>query len=124
MAGRLDGRRILVIDGDDQVREVLAEALEAEGARVSRADRAATALAGLAAGTVDAVVSDADLPDAAGEALYAALCAADPALATRTLFLARDPLAPPARLLRTLTLVLPKPLALSELVSALVGLLP
>jgi len=28
------------------------------------------------------------------------------------------------RLLRTLTLVLPKPLGLSELVSALVGLLP
>ncbi len=38
------------------------------------------------------------------------------------LFLARDPHWP--RVLRTLTLVLPKPLALSELVSALVGLLP
>jgi DNA-binding NtrC family response regulator len=124
MAGRLDGRRILVIDGDDQVREVLAEALAAEGALVSTSGSAAAALAALTPAAVDAVVSDADPPGASGEALYAALCARDPALATRTLFLARDPHTPAIRLLRTLTVVLPKPLALDELVSALVGLLP
>jgi DNA-binding NtrC family response regulator len=124
MAGRLDGRRILVIDGDDQVREVLAEALAAEGALVSTAESTAAALAGLRPGRVDAVVSDADPPGASGQGFYAALCARDAALATRTLFLARDPHAPPVRLLRSLTLVLPKPLALDELVSALVGLLP
>jgi DNA-binding response OmpR family regulator len=122
MAGRLDGWRILVIDGDDQVRDVLTEALEMEGARVTAADRAATALAVLRKGTVDAVVCDADLPDASGEVLYIALCARDPALSERTLFLARDLHAPSTRLLRTLTVVLPKPLALAELIAALVGL--
>jgi DNA-binding response OmpR family regulator len=122
MAGRLEGWRILVIDGDDQVREVLTEALEIEGARVRAADRAATGLAGLTKGTIDAVVSDADLADASGEVFYVALCARDPALAERTLFLARDPHAPAVRLLRTLTVVLPKPIALAELVAALVGL--
>jgi DNA-binding NtrC family response regulator len=115
---RLDGWRILIIDGDDQVREVLTEALETEGAR------AATALGALKKGTIDAVVSDADLPHASGEVLYTALCARDPALAERTIFLARDPHTPAVRLLRTLTVVLPKPLALAELVSALVGLRP
>jgi len=124
MAGRLDGWRILVIDGDDQVREVLTEALEIEGARVTTAESAATALAGLSKGAIDAVVSDADLPDASGEVLYVALCARDPTLAERTLFLARDPHSTTVRLLRTLTVVLPKPLALAELVSALVGLRP
>jgi DNA-binding NtrC family response regulator len=121
---RLNGWRILVIDGDEQVREVLTEALEVEGARVTSVDRAGAALAILKKGAIDAVVSDADPVDASGEVLYVALCARDPALAERTIFLARDPHAPAVRLLRTLTVVLPKPLALAELVSALVGLGP
>ena len=89
---------------------------------MTTADRAEAALAGLKKRAFDAAVADADLPDATGEQLATSLRARDPRLARRTLFLARDPYAPSVKLLRRRAVVLPKPLALSELIAALVGL--
>src|SRR5262245_6353070 len=123
MARRLEGWRVLVIDGDAQVRDVIRAALEMEGAAVTTAARAADALAGLKRGRLEAVVADTDVADAPGEALYLAVRARDRKLASRMVFLARDTQAPEARgLRRRAAVVLPKPLALSELVAALVGL--
>src|SRR5262249_38094616 len=76
-------------------------------------------------GRLEAVVSDTDVPDAPGEALYLAFRRRDRRLAERILFLARDLQGPAARALRGRGAVgLSKPLALRELVSALPGVAP
>lgn len=64
--------RVLVVDDDAFVREVLADQAEAGGYRVFTADSAATALALLDAGeAVDALVTDLSMPGMDGVALIA-----------------------------------------------------
>lgn len=72
-ARRLDGLRILVIDDDQDARELLATVLEQRRAVVSTASNVADALAFLAREEVDVVVSDIAMPEEDGYTLIAKL---------------------------------------------------
>jgi CheY-like chemotaxis protein len=66
IADSLVGCRVLLVDDDDDLREVLQMALEARGASVIGVGRATDALQTLAAEPIDVVVSDIGMPDQTG----------------------------------------------------------
>ena len=66
MSTRLEGRKILVVDDDDDIRGSMLLALQAEGAVVSEAADGNEAAASLAAAVPDAVVLDLMLPGLSG----------------------------------------------------------
>lgn len=70
---RLDGLRILVVDDDQDARELLATVLEQRRAVVSTASNVADALDLLAREEVDVVVSDIAMPEEDGYMLIAKL---------------------------------------------------
>lgn len=72
----LEGARVLVVDDEEDTREMLATVLELEGAGVVRAADAATALAHLAATPFDAIVCDIGMPGEDGYAFIRKLRAA------------------------------------------------
>lgn len=69
---------ILVTDDETSIREVLAEGLESFGFRVTQAGNAAEAFAVVAAGGVDLVLSDIDMPGESGLTLLGRVKAHDP----------------------------------------------
>jgi signal transduction histidine kinase/FixJ family two-component response regulator len=58
----LDGVRVLVVDDDSDAREVVARALEAQGARVTMAESASDGFASVVAGDVDILLADIAMP--------------------------------------------------------------
>ena len=70
---RLAGMRILVVDDDDGICRSLKEILEGDGCRVESANDGEEAMAKLAAGRFDAVVSDVVMPKMDGYELYIAI---------------------------------------------------
>lgn len=71
VAGRvLDGVRVLVVDDDEDGREIFHDALAECGARVSSVSSAAVALARLQTERPDVVVCDIGMPDTDGYALF------------------------------------------------------
>ncbi|HSN90647.1 MAG TPA: response regulator [Anaeromyxobacteraceae bacterium] len=64
-----DGARVLLVEDDDDFRDLLAEALGAEGLEVVAARSAEAALEALAGRGVDAVVTDLGVPRAGGLAV-------------------------------------------------------
>lgn len=94
-AVRPDGaRRILVVDDDEDVREVLVEMLAADGHAVDAAADGWQALARLEMGTYDAILSDIKIPGLDGPTFYRAVTEKYPALARRFVFLTGDTLNP------------------------------
>ena len=73
--------RILLVEDDVAVAEVLSLLLGADGHRVAHQPDVQDALASFVAGTFDLVLCDQNLPDGAGTELLAKLGAADPAIA-------------------------------------------
>jgi signal transduction histidine kinase len=69
--GRLSGKRVLVVDDDEDARLVLATMLRQAGAEVVSAANAGQALAAFAADRFDAIVSDIAMPGEDGYALVA-----------------------------------------------------
>jgi CheY-like chemotaxis protein len=63
---RLDGVRVLVVEGEPQVRELVADVLSQYGAHVTAVDSAVKGLAMLKQETPDALVSSLSLPDKDG----------------------------------------------------------
>jgi CheY-like chemotaxis protein len=63
---RLDGVRVLLVEGEPQVRELVADVLSQCGARVTAVDSAVKGLAMLKQDTPDALVSGLSLPDKDG----------------------------------------------------------
>jgi CheY-like chemotaxis protein len=63
---RLDGVRVLVVEGEPQVRQLVVDVLGQCGARVTAVDSAAQGLAMLKQETPDALVSSLSLPDQNG----------------------------------------------------------
>ena len=85
---------VLVADDDADVRRVLRKVLAASGFATVEADSGAGALALVAAGGIDAIVSDVRMPGVDGLAFYDRLAREHPALSRRLVFLtgaARDP---------------------------------
>ncbi len=63
---RFDGRVLLVVDDQDDSRDMLAVLMERHGASVVRCDSTASALEQLSAGPVDLLIADIGMPDADG----------------------------------------------------------
>jgi len=84
--------RLLVIDDEPEIAELMRHFLEAAGYEVATAESGAVALELLAAARFDAIVSDLRMPDMDGAALWRAVKARWPALARRMLFVTGDTL--------------------------------
>ena len=89
--------RLLVVDDETEIAELLRELLEAAGYQVTTADSGAAALRLLASQRFDAIVSDLRMPDTDGAALWRAVAQQQPALARRMLFVTGDTLGIGAR---------------------------
>ncbi len=74
-----DDSRVLVVDDECAVREILSEGLEAQGFRTEMASSAAEALSTLDRGAFDLVLSDIDMPGGS-----ASSCSSRSSRATRT----------------------------------------
>jgi CheY-like chemotaxis protein len=99
MAESDDGEslRVLVVDDEPEVADMLRETLEQAGYEVATAESGAVALELLAEARFDAIVSDMRMPDMDGVALWQAVHERLPALSRRMLFVTGDTLSPSAR---------------------------
>jgi CheY-like chemotaxis protein len=84
--------RILVVDDEPDVGQLLIDILERDGHRVDRASSGREALACLEGGEVDLILSDLRMPDLDGPALYRELAAQRPELLARLVFMTGDTL--------------------------------
>ncbi len=94
MAESDDGEslRVLVVDDEPEVADMLRETLEQAGYEVATAESGAVALELLAEARFDAIVSDMRMPDMDGVALWQAVHERLPALSRRMLFVTGDTL--------------------------------
>jgi two-component system NtrC family sensor kinase len=89
--------RVLAVDDEPEIADLLRELLEAAGHEVVVAETGAVALALLDEARFDAVVSDLHMPDVDGATLWREIKARRPALARRVLFVTGDTLSPIVR---------------------------
>jgi two-component system NtrC family sensor kinase len=88
---------ILIVDDEEEIRTMLGDILTADGHRVEEATDGSDALARLADGPYDLVISDLIMPVLDGPGLYAALRAQHPSMAERIVFITGDTLSPTAQ---------------------------
>ena len=112
--------RILVVDDEAEIADLLRDVLESAGYEVVTAESGAVALELLAEARFDAIVSDVRMPDLDGAALWRAVCERQPHLARRTLFVTGDTLSLQARqvLEESGCASLDKPFAKADLLAA------
>ncbi len=91
------GKRILVVDDEPAVAEVLREMLAEDGHRVDVAPHGRAALERLGVTEFDVIISDFKMPVLDGAGLYQGLVARDPRLRDRLVFISGDTLAPDTR---------------------------
>lgn len=89
--------RVLVVDDEAEIADLMRAMLEAAGYEVATAESGAVALELLEMARFDAIVSDLRMPDMDGAALWRAVGHAQPPLARRMLFVTGDTLSPDAR---------------------------
>jgi len=89
--------RVLVVDDEPELAEVMRDMLESAGHEVAIAESGEVALELLATARFDAVVSDLRMPDMDGAGLWREVSARYPALARSMLFVTGDTLSPDAR---------------------------
>jgi signal transduction histidine kinase len=108
--------RVLIVDDEVGVAEVVAEAIERDGHRATVANNGAVALELLGRATFDAIVSDTKMPVLDGESFYAEMIRRFPAMRDRIVFLTGDTLSRDKRtfLESTGAPVLTKPCDLDE----------
>jgi CheY-like chemotaxis protein len=88
-------KRIVIVDNEPEVLELLGDALAARGCRVHTAATAEGALELLWANSYDLAIVNDNLPGVDAVDLFVQIRAVDPRLAKRTLFLSRkDPFPP------------------------------
>jgi CheY-like chemotaxis protein len=92
-------KRILVVDDEAAVADLLAEMLIADGHQVDRVSNGIAALAKLRAHPYDLILSDVRMPKLDGPGLYRELAARTPELARRLVFVTGDALSPDTRAL-------------------------
>jgi DNA-binding NtrC family response regulator len=88
--------RILVVDDEPDVKELIGELLRTLGYEVETADSRAQALAAVGRSGFDLVVSDLHLADSSGAVLAAEIARDHPALAGRVILITGDPGAAPS----------------------------
>jgi len=117
--------RILVVDDETEIAELIGEMLGGAGYEVMTAESGAVALAMLAEARFDAIVSDLHMPDIDGAQLWREVRGLHPALARRMLFVTGDTLSPIARqfLSETRCDSLNKPFSKAELLARVTELL-
>ena len=93
-ASQIPGYRVLVVDDDSEIAELLREILELAGHEVDVAESGESALRRLGGVVFDLVLSDIRMPGMDGTAFYDALCKQHPALGARLAFVTGDILAP------------------------------
>ncbi|MCW5625760.1 MAG: response regulator, partial [Burkholderiales bacterium] len=118
--------RLLVVDDEPELADLMRQMLEGAGFEVATAESGAVALELLGAARFDAIVSDLRMPDMDGSALWRAVRQSHPALAGRMLFITGDTLSPTANefLRETGCGLLEKPFAPAELVARMKALMP
>jgi len=92
-----DARRILVVDDEPDVAELVANILETEGHHVEIAHGGFAGLEALGQHDYDLIISDLRMPDLDGRSLWERANALKPGLSRRFLFLTGDTLSPMAR---------------------------
>lgn len=88
--------KILIIDDEPDVAQMLGDILAAEGYQVETADSGEKALTLIARDSFDVILSDVRMPRLDGPSLYATLERQDPSLLKRTAFVSGDTLSPSA----------------------------
>lgn len=89
--------RVLVVDDEAEIADLVRDLLEGAGHEVATAESGAVALAMLAEVRFDAIVSDLHMPEIDGAVLWREVRARDAALARRMLFVTGDTLSPSVR---------------------------
>ena len=122
-------QRVLVVDDEADLAEVIRKMLEFAGYEVSTAESGAKALELLAAAPFDAIVSDLRMPDMDGAGLWREIVVQHPRLSHRILFVTGDILSPAASefLRDTRCAALEKPFLMSDLrarVAAMLNIAP
>ena len=117
--------RVLVVDDEPEIAEVMRDMLERAGFDVATAESGAVALELLDEARFDAIVSDLRMPDMDGAALWREVRQRQPALASRMLFVTGDTLSPGAEgfLAEAGCASLDKPFARADLVDRVATLL-
>ncbi len=118
-AADLRGKRILVVEDEDSIRDFICNFLRGSGCEVTGAPDVREAIAFLAGGNaVDLVISDFRMPDIDGQGLYDWLRSNAPALVKRIIYITGDGLNPLTRafLSRTGVPYMLKPVAAESLV--------
>ena len=90
------GRRILVVDDEPDIADLLTEALTGDGHAVETASDGAAALAHIAERPYDLVITDCGMPVLGGVEFYQELVRRHPRMARRVIFLSGDTLNPKA----------------------------
>ena len=90
-------RRLLVVDDEPELADVMRDMLESAGYEVATAESGAVALELLATARFDAIVSDLRMPDMDGAGLWREISARHPQLARSMVFVTGDTLSPDAR---------------------------
>ncbi len=124
-AANAERSRILVVDDESEVAELIRDMLESAGHEVAVAESGAVALELLDTARFDAVVSDLRMPDMDGAELWREVGRLHPALAGRMMFITGDTLSPGARdfLGATGCPKLDKPFSKADLVAGVSALL-
>lgn len=116
--------RVLVVDDEPELADVMRAMLESEGYEVATADSGLLALEMLATARFDAIVSDLRMPQMDGAALWREICERHPAMARRIVFVTGDTLSPDASafLKRSRCASLDKPFAKTDLLERIEAL--
>jgi PAS domain S-box-containing protein len=94
---KVSGARVLVVDDEPLVRELLGQELAGEGYRVETVDGAAAALDRLRGDDYHLVLLDIKMPGMSGIELYQQTCKLKPSLASRVIFITGDTMSPDTR---------------------------
>jgi two-component system NtrC family sensor kinase len=90
-------RRLLIVDDEPGIVDVLSEALNSIGYRTDTASNGVEALKRIASHDYDLIISDLCMPEMTGEELHAAICQHHPHLQNRIIFVTGDTVSPASR---------------------------
>jgi PAS domain S-box-containing protein len=119
-------RRLLIVDDEPGIVDVLKRALDEKGFQTESACNGAEALSRLASNEYDLIISDICMPEMSGEKLHAAIRERYPHLQDRIIFITGDTVSPSSRsfLERSGARWLNKPFDISEIERIVASVLP